>query len=183
MSNYIFLSKLKVDYNEITHTIEDKAGWIEIAPEQEQRGYVQYYKKYEPEWLKKQLLPIWSYMGLLVACRAGEYLPPHVDNGRACGILIPCSESYKDNTLDFWHMPDWKGSEGGWQDWKTDHNGYITESVIYNDPILFKNVPHGVDNRNSNHPRINLSVCFMPPYNFDVVKDLYERNILINAAN
>ena len=182
MTNYIFLNKLKVDYNDIKLVIEEKSGWIEIAPEEENRGYVQYYKKYEPKWLTDQLLPIWSYIGLLVACRAGEYLPPHVDNGRTCGILIPCSESYKDNTLDFWHMPDWKGSEGDWQDWKNNHNGHIIESVIYNDPILFKNVPHGVDNRNSDYPRINLSVCFMPPYNYDVVKDFYKKELLINVT-
>ena len=179
MKNYIFLSDLKVDYDDIQCAIEDKAGWVEIAPEKENRGYVQYYKNYQPQWLKDQLLPIWSYMGLLVACRAGEYLPPHVDNGRSCGILIPCSESYKDNTLDFWDMPNWAGKEGDWQDWKDNHDGNILESVIYNDPILFKNIPHGVDNRNSKHPRINLSVCFMPPYNFDVVRDLYDKGILI----
>lgn len=179
MTNYIFLKKLKVDYNDIQRVIDETNGWNEIAPEKENRGYVQYYKKYEPQWLKDQLLPIWSYIGLLVACRAGEYLPPHVDNGRTCGILIPCSESYKDNTLDFWDMPNWSGNEGEWQDWKGNHDGTILESVIYNDPILFKNIPHGVDNRNSKHLRINLSVCFMPPYNFDVVKDLYERNVLI----
>ena len=88
MKNYIFLSNLKVDYDDIQRVISDKTGWIEIAPEKENRGYVQYYKNYQPQWLQNQLLPIWSYMGLLIACRAGEYLPPHVDNGRACGILI-----------------------------------------------------------------------------------------------
>ena len=180
MKNYIFLSNLKVDYDDIQRVISDKTGWIEIAPEKENRGYVQYYKNYQPQWLQNQLLPIWSYMGLLIACRAGEYLPPHVDNGRACGILIPCSKSYEDNTLDFWDMPEWTGKEGDWQDWKYQHNGSIIESVIYQEPILFKNIPHSVDNRQSKYPRINLSVCFMPPYTFDVVNDLYERNILIN---
>jgi Rps23 Pro-64 3,4-dihydroxylase Tpa1-like proline 4-hydroxylase len=179
MSNYVFLKELYVDYDEIKAVVDDKSGWVEIAPEEENRGYVQYYKQYEPQWLKDQLLPIWSYMGLLVACRAGEYLPPHVDNGRTCAILIPCSESYKNNTLDFYHMPDWKGSEGDWQDWKQKHNGSIIESVMYKDPILFKNIPHGVDNTKSKHPRINFSVCFMPPYTFDVVKDLYDKGNLI----
>lgn len=179
MKRYCFLPKLKIDYNDIDSAINDKEGWIEIAPEEENRGYVQYYKKYEPDWLKNQLLPIWNYMGLLIACRAGEYLPPHVDNGRTCGILIPCSESYKDNTLDFWHMPDWNGIEGDWKDWRENHSGNIIESVIYNDPILFRNVPHGVDNRNSIYPRINLSVCFMPPYTFEIVEDLYNKGLLI----
>jgi len=182
MTRYCFLPKLKIDYIDITRNINDKEGWIEIAPEKENRGYVQYYKKYEPEWLKHQLLPIWNYMGLLIACRAGEYLPPHVDNGRTCGILIPCTESYKDQTLDFWYMPDWNGKEGDWQDWREHHNGHIIESVIYNEPILFRNIPHGVDNRNCAHPRINLSVCFMPPYSFDVVKDLYEKELLVNVT-
>lgn len=182
MTRYCFLPKLKIDYVDITRTINDKDGWIEIASEKENRGYVQYYKKYEPEWLKKQLLPIWSYMGLLIACRAGEYLPPHVDNGRTCGILIPCTESYKDQTLDFWYMPDWNGKEGDWQDWREHHNGHIIESVIYNEPILFKNIPHGVDNRNSTYPRINLSVCFMPPYTYEAIEDLYNKGLLINAS-
>lgn len=179
MKNYTFLSELKIDYAEMDQIINDKSDWVEIAPESENRGYVQYYKKYEPDWLKRQLLPIWSYMGLLIACRAGEYLPPHVDNGRTCGILIPCSESYKDNTLDFWNMPDWSGVAGNWQEWKEDHTGKIIESVIYNDPILFNNIPHGVDNRDSNYPRINMSVCFMPPYSFETVKDLHDRGLLV----
>jgi hypothetical protein len=179
MTNYFFLNNLQINYNDIDLAINNKEGWIEIAPEEENRGYVQYYKKYEPKWLVDQLLPIWSYMGLLVACRAGEYLPPHVDNGRTCGILIPCSESYKDQTLDFWHMPDWTGLEGNWQDWREQHTGHIIESVIYNDPILFKNIPHSVDNRSSAYPRINLSVCFMPPYTYEVVEDLYNNGMLI----
>jgi hypothetical protein len=179
MSNYIKLPDLKVNFEEIQMMLSDKSGWVEITPEHENRGYVQYYKKYEPEWLTKQLLPIWSYMGLLIACRAGEYLPPHVDNGRTCGILIPCTESYTNNSLDFWHIPNWQDTIGLWQDWREDHNGHIIESVIYNEPILFKNIPHGVDNRNSIYPRINLSVCFMPPYDFEVVSDMYNKGILI----
>lgn len=179
MNNYIKLPDLKVDYEEIQKVISDKDGWVEIAPENQNRGYVQYYKKYEPDWLKNQLIPIWSYMGILIACRAGEYLPPHVDNGRTCGILIPCSESYKDNTLDFWEISDWNGKEGEWQEWRNDHNGRIIESVIYNEPILFNNSPHGVDNRNSLYPRINLSVCFMPPYTFDVITGLYNSGVLL----
>jgi hypothetical protein len=179
MNNYINLSKLKINFNEIEKAVDEKDGWIEIAPENENRGYVQYYKKYQPEWLTTQLLPIWSYMGLLVACRSREYLPPHVDNGRSCGILIPCSESYKNNTLDFWDMPDWNGVNGDWHEWRSNHDGRIIESVMYNEPILFNNIPHGVDNRTSEYPRINLSVCFMPPYSFEVVKKLYIDGALI----
>lgn len=176
---YTFLNDLVVDNVDLQAAISNTAGWYEIAPAHEQRGYVQSYKKYEPTWLTEKLLPIWSYMGLLSACGPGEYLPPHVDNGRTCAILIPCTDSYKDNTLDFWDMPDWSGVEGEWNDWRGEHSGKIKESIIYTDPILFKNVPHGVDNTHSNHYRINFSVCFLPPYTYETVKDLYNKGLLL----
>lgn len=176
---YTFLPDLKVDYQDIKHNIEDSVGWVEITPEKENHGYVQFYKKYEPEWLKQQLLPIWSYMGLLIACRAGEYLIPHVDTGRTSAILIPCTESYTENTLDFWEIPQWKGTVGQQEKFHDHTEGKIIDQIIYTNPILFKNVPHGVDNRNSLHDRVNLSVCFMEPYTYEVVKSLYERNLLV----
>lgn len=176
---YCDLPELKINQEEIDKFLDDKTGWTEITPEHENHGYVQYYKKYEPDWLKNQLLPIWSYMGILIACRAGEYLLPHVDRGRTTGILIPCTKSYKDNTLDFWEMPDWEGTVGKQQKFHDYSNGKIIESVKYTKPILFKNVPHGVDNRNSKFDRINFSVCFLEPYTYEVVLDLYNKGLLI----
>jgi len=176
---YTFMPDLKVDLADIKLAIDDKTGWVEITPEKENHGYVQYYKAYEPEWLKSQLLPIWSYMGLLIACRAGEYLIPHVDTGRTSGILIPCTDSYTNNTLDFWDIPEWDGTIGKQEKFHDHSNGKIIDQVLYTDPILFKNVPHGVDNRNSKDARINLSVCFMQPYTYEVVKSLYEKGLLI----
>jgi hypothetical protein len=180
MSNfYLNISEIKINYSDIQHAIENPNGWQEITPEHENHGYVQYYKKYEPKWLTDQLLPIWSYMGILIACRAGEYLLPHVDTGRTAGILIPCTKSYEENTLDFWDIPEWKGTIGKQQKFHNHNNGKIIESVKYTTPILFKNVPHGVDNRTSTFDRINLSVCFMEPYTFEVVSDLYQKSLLI----
>jgi hypothetical protein len=112
MNFYTRLDNLKVDQEDIDRFLKDKSGWSEITPEHENHGYVQYYKKYEPKWLTDQLLPIWSYMGILVACRAGDYLLPHVDNGRTSAILIPCTDSYKDNSLDFWELSEWEGKVG-----------------------------------------------------------------------
>lgn len=170
---------LQVDHDAIDTFLSDKTGWSEITPENEHHGYVQYYKKYEPEWLTSQLLPIWDYMGVLIACRAGEFLLPHVDNGRTAGILIPCSKSYEDQTLDFWDLPQWDGVIGQQEKFYDFSNGTIIESVKYTTPILFKNVPHSVDNRQSKFDRINLSVCFLPPYTYEVVKDLNDRGLLI----
>ena len=174
---YNFLD-LQIDYEDIQKTIDDKDGWETILPEEWNLGYVQRYKKYEPKWLTDQLLPIWSYMGILVAAEAGQYLLPHVDNGRTGAILIPCTKSYQDTSLDFWEIPEWKGVSG-FDEKFTEHTGKIKESVIYNDPILFKNVPHGVDNTKSKYDRINLSVCFMPPYTYEVLKDLNDKGLLI----
>ena len=112
MELYCNLPELKVDNAHIQRAIDDRTGWTEITPEHENHGYVQYYKKYEPDWLKDQLLPIWSYMGILIACRAGELLIPHIDNGRSAAILIPCTDSYEHHTLDFWHIPEWEGVIG-----------------------------------------------------------------------
>lgn len=175
---YSFID-LYIDYDDIARFLNDKSGWTEITPEHENHGYVQYYKKYEPVWLKKQLLPIWSYMGILIACRAGEYLTPHVDTGRTAGILIPCTKSYSETTLDFWDIPQWDGTVGKQEKFHDHSNGKIIDSVKYTTPILFKNVPHGVDNRNSEFDRINFSVCFMPPYTYEVLKDLNEKGILV----
>lgn len=179
MSFYINLNDLTVDYDDINLFLSDKTGWTEITPEHENHGYVQYYKKYEPRWLTEQLLPVWSYMGILIACRAGEYLLPHVDNGRTSAILIPCTKSYEDNSLDFWELPSWPGQVGKQQKFHDYSDGKIIDSVIYTNPILFKNVPHGVDNTKSKYDRINFSVCFMEPYTYEVLKDLYERGLLI----
>lgn len=180
MSNfYINIPEIKINYDDIQHVINDQNDWCEITPKHENHGYVQYYKKYEPKWLTDQLLPIWSYMGILIACRAGEYLLPHVDNGRTAGILIPCTKSYEENTLDFWDMPDWQGTIGKQEKFHDYSNGKIIESVKYTTPILFKNVPHGVDNRNSKFDRINISVCFLEPYTYEVVLDLYKKGLLI----
>jgi hypothetical protein len=176
---YTFLDTLIVDHNDIELFLSDKTGWTEITPEDENHGYVQYYKKYEPKWLTEQLFPIWSYMGILVACRAGEYLLPHVDNGRTSGILIPCTKSYEENTLDFWDIPEWQGTIGKQQKFHDYSKGKIVESVKYTSPILFKNVPHGVDNTNSKFDRINLSVCFMQPYSYETVLDLHNKGLLI----
>lgn len=179
MELYYKLPGLKIDKAHIQQTIDDRTGWSEITPEHENHGYVQYYKKYEPDWLKDQLLPIWSYMGILIACRAGELLIPHVDNGRSAAILIPCTDSYEQHTLDFWHIPEWEGHVGKQQKFHDYSNGHIIDSVLYTEPILFRNVPHGVDNRKSKTPRINLSVCFMEPYTYDVLKDLHTKGLLI----
>lgn len=179
MSDFYFnISELNVDYQDIQRVIDEKDGWIEITPEEWGVGYVQYYKAYEPQWLKDQLFPIWSYMGLLIAARAGEYLPPHIDNGRTAGILIPCTDSYEENSLDFWDIPEWDGVCGNEHKF-LEHTGHITESVTYTSPIVFKNIPHGVDNRTSTFDRINLSVCFIEPYTFEVVSDLYQKGLLI----
>jgi len=175
---YIDLNELHIDYEDINKAIMDKSGWDEITPEHENHGYTQFYKKYEPEWLTKQLLPVWSYMGLLIACRAGEYLLPHVDTGRTCGILVPCTKSYQNNTLDFWDIPDWQGSIGKQEKFHDYSNGNIIEKVKYTNPILFKNIPHGVDNTKSSYDRVNLSVCFLEPYTYETVKDLHERGLL-----
>lgn len=178
-SFYKELKELQIDQLAINSFLNDKSGWTEITPEHENHGYTQFYKKYEPDWLTSQLLPIWSYMGILVACRAGEYLLPHVDTGRTSGILIPCTKSYEENSLDFWEIPEWTGTIGKQQKFHDYSNGKIIESVKYTTPILFKNVPHGVDNTKSKHDRINLSVCFMEPYTYEVVLDLYEKGLLI----
>jgi hypothetical protein len=179
MSFYTILDKLQVDQNDIDNFLKDKTGWSEITPKHENHGYVQFYKKYEPKWLTSQLLPIWSYMGILTACRAGEYLLPHVDNGRTAGILIPCTKSYEENTLDFWDIPEWEGTIGKDQKFHNHSNGKIIESIKYTTPILFKNVPHGVNNQNSKYDRINLSVCFLEPYTYEIIVDLYNKGLLI----
>lgn len=176
---YHSLNNLKINQSDIDNFLADKTGWTEITPEHENHGYVQYYKKWEPKWLTDQLLPIWSYMGVLIACRAGEFLLPHVDTGRTAGILIPCTKSYEENTLDFWEIPEWEGTVGKQQKFYNYDNGKIIERVKYTTPILFKNVPHSVDNRNSKYDRINLSVCFLQPYTYEVVIDLYHKGLLI----
>lgn len=178
MSNFYFNIPLEIDYIDIQKQIDEQEGWHEITPEEWGVGYVQYYKAYEPQWLKDQLLPIWSYMGLLIAARAGEYLPPHIDNGRTAGILIPCTDSYEENSLDFWDIPEWDGVCGNEHKF-LEHTGQIIDSVVYTDPIVFKNVPHGVDNTKSKSPRINLSVCFLEPYTFEVLQDLHNKGLLI----
>jgi hypothetical protein len=181
MKLYQFLPQLKIDQQHIDEFLSDRSGWSEITPEHENHGYVQYYKQYQPQWLTSQLLPIWSYMGVLVACRAGEYLLPHVDRGRSAAILIPCTPSYQDTSLDFWHMPQWSGTIGQQEKFHDYSSGHIIDSVIYTDPILFKNVPHGVDNTKSKFDRINLSVCFMEPFTYEVLEELNKRGLLITA--
>ena len=179
MSNLYFnIPELEIDYLDIQKQIDDKEGWLEITPKKWNLGYVQYYKAYEPDWLKDQLFPIWSYMGLLVAAQAGEYLPPHIDNGRSAGILIPCTDSYEENSLDFYDIPEWDGVCGNEHKF-LEHTGKIVESVTYTNPILFKNVPHGVDNTKSSTDRINLSVCFLEPYSYEVLQDLHNKGLLI----
>lgn len=178
MNNLYFNIPLEIDYTDINKQIEDKNGWQEITPKEWNLGYVQFYKSYEPDWLKDQLLPVWSYMGLLIAAHAGEYLPPHIDNGRTAGILIPCTDSYEVNSLDFWDIPEWDGICGNETKF-LKHTGRIIESVVYTNPIVFKNVPHGVDNTKSKSSRINLSVCFLQPYTFEVLQDLHKKGILI----
>jgi hypothetical protein len=174
---YSFLN-IKVDYEDINRVIQDETDWQTITPAEWNYGYTQRYKKYEPKWLTDQLLPVWSYMGLLVAAQAGEYLMPHVDNGRTAGILIPCTDSYQDVSLDFWDIPEWQGECGKEQKF-VEHTGKIIDSVKYTSPILFKNVPHGVDNTKSKFHRINLSVCFMQPYTYEAVEDLNKKGLLI----
>lgn len=178
---YIDIPNLYVDQEEIDRFLEDKTGWTEVTPEIEKHGYVQYYKKWEPEWLVKQLLPIWSYMGVLVAARAGERLIPHVDTGRSAGILIPCTKSYEENTLDFWDIPNHEWRVGKQQKFHEHSQGTIIESVKYTNPILFKNIPHGVDNTKSKYDRTNLSICFLEPYSYEVLKDLHERKLLVKS--
>lgn len=174
---YNFL-KIKVDEEDIKKAIQDETDWQIITPAEWNYGYTQRYKKYEPKWLTDQLLPIWSYMGILVAAEAGQYLTPHVDNGRTAGILIPCTPGYQHTSLDFWDIPEWDGVPGNDKKF-TEHTGKIIDSVIYEDPILFKNIPHGVDNTKSKYDRINLSVCFLPPYTYEVLKDLNDKGLLI----
>jgi len=179
MTNYQLLPKLKINQEHIDQFLADPAGWTEITPEHENHGYVQHYKQYQPDWLVNQLLPIWSYMGILVACRAGEFLLPHVDNGRSAAILIPCTHSYDDIKLDFWEMPQWQGVIGKQEKFHDFSQGKIIESVTYSQPILFKNVPHGVDNTKSKFDRINLSVYYLEPYTFEVLQDLDKKGVLI----
>lgn len=181
MSFYQHLPELKVDQVHIDNFLADRNGWAEITPEHENHGYVQFYKQYEPDWLKSQLLPIWSYMGILVACRAGEVLIPHVDRGRTAGILIPCTPSYSDTSLDFWEIPQWDGNIGQQEKFHDHRSGRIIESVTYTQPILFKNVPHGVDNSKSNFDRINLSVCFMEPFTYEALVELHRKGLLIKS--
>jgi hypothetical protein len=175
MYNFV---NIKIDYEDIQKEIDNQAGWQTITPKEWNLGYEQKYKEYKPEWLVNQLLPVWSYMGLLIAAKSGQYLTPHVDNGRTAGILIPCTKSYQDTSLDFWDIPEWDGIPGNDKKF-VEHTGKIIDSVKYNDPILFKNVPHGVDNTKSKYDRINLSICFLYPYTYEVLKDLNEKGLLI----
>lgn len=179
MNNLWSYIDLKINQEEIDNFLADKTGWTEITPENENHGYVQYYKKWEPTWLTEQLLPIWSYMGILVAARAGEFLLPHVDTGRSAAILIPCTKSYEENTLDFWDMNEYNWSVGKQQKFHDYSKGKIIESVKYTTPILFKNIPHSVDNRNSKYDRINFSVCFLEPYTYEVLNDLNKKGLLV----
>ena len=177
-SLFCILDKIKIDWEDLqSHLLDIRWEYLEDP----QRSYSQYYKSYQPLWLTQQLLPIWHSMGFLLAGKAGAYIEPHVDYKRTCAILIPCSHHHGKVSLDFWNIPRWTGNRESDLHFKKEE-GTIINSVAYSKPLLMRNVPHGLDNTQSDFDRVNLSVCFLPPYNFDVILDLYKRGLLLNEA-
>lgn len=172
--NHIFVD-LNIDYEDIKNVLSQDLKWENISPKK-YLGYKQKYFEYQPKWLIDQFkLPIWSYIGFLVACQKGENLCPHTDNGRTCAINIPAVPDYDKTTLEFWDFPDWQYD----QKWPDTSKGTKIEEVAYNSPILIRNRPHAVDNTSSEYDRITLSISFMPPYEFEVIADLIERGLLL----
>ena len=177
--NFIVLDDLFVDWSDIKRELS-QLEWNKI--DDPRRASTQYYNSYQPDWLVNQLNCDWHSMGLLFAVGPHTYLEPHVDYLRTCAILIPCTASYGGVSLDFWNIPSWRG--------ELEENiyfnrgmGQIKESVYYKKPILFRNIPHGVNNTSSSSPRINLSVCFLTPNSFDDLARKYDDGELIRSLD
>jgi hypothetical protein len=174
--NHIPLKRLFVDWEDINRELS-QIKWNRI--EDPNRRTVQYYNSYQPDWLVNQLQCDWHSMGLLYAVGPQSYLEPHVDYKRTCAILIPCTSSYESVPLDFWDIPTW-GGELEDNIYFNRFMGSKTETIYFNEPILFRNIPHGVDNTGSLAPRINLSVCFLAPNSFDDLAEEYENGRLLS---